>query len=100
MQAITPSEAAGFAVGGLLLAAALAAPRVDNYIARSQRRSLGLCEDCGGLKRKACGKCKGRGELRPQLAIFDQGATGEKCRECMGRGYFPCTACSASQAPK
>jgi hypothetical protein len=38
MANITASEIAGFGVGALLLVAALAAPKVDSFVARSQRR--------------------------------------------------------------
>jgi hypothetical protein len=38
MANITASEIAGFGVGALLLIAALAAPKVDSFVARSQRR--------------------------------------------------------------
>jgi hypothetical protein len=38
MESITANEVAGLGVGALLLAAALAAPKVDAFIARGQRR--------------------------------------------------------------
>ncbi|KAH9559745.1 hypothetical protein CY35_06G072800 [Sphagnum magellanicum] len=38
MANITASEIAGFGIGALLLIAALAAPKVDSCVARSQRR--------------------------------------------------------------
>ncbi|GLJ44206.1 hypothetical protein SUGI_0922910 [Cryptomeria japonica] len=50
MEDIRASEVAGFCVGGLLLVVALAVPKVDSFIANSQRSSLGICERCGGLK--------------------------------------------------
>jgi hypothetical protein len=42
MANITASEIADFGFGALLLIAALAAPKVDPFVARSQRRSLEL----------------------------------------------------------
>jgi hypothetical protein len=38
MENITANEIAGLGVGALLLAAALATPKVDAFIARGQRR--------------------------------------------------------------
>ncbi len=38
MANVTVSEIAGFGVGALLLIAASAAPKVDSFVARSQRR--------------------------------------------------------------
>ena len=34
---------------GIMLASVLTASKVDEYIARAQRRDLGLCEECGGV---------------------------------------------------
>ena len=34
---------------GIMLASVLLATKVDVYIARAQRRDLGLCEYCGGI---------------------------------------------------
>lgn len=45
MESITANEVAGLGVGALLLAAALAAPKVDAFIARGQRR-LVCCVIC------------------------------------------------------
>lgn len=42
MDGLTGSEIAGFVVGGLLLGATIAAPKVDGFIASSQRRSPSL----------------------------------------------------------
>jgi hypothetical protein len=39
MEGLTSSEIAGFVVGALLLGATIAAPKVDGFIASSQRRS-------------------------------------------------------------
>lgn len=38
MESITANEIAGLGVGALLLAAALATPKVDSFVARGQRR--------------------------------------------------------------
>jgi len=38
MQSLTSNEVAGLAVGALLLGATIAAPKVDAFIAASQRR--------------------------------------------------------------
>jgi hypothetical protein len=40
MDGLTSSEIAGFVVGGLLLGATITAPKVDGFIASSQRRYL------------------------------------------------------------
>lgn len=32
-----------------MLASVLAATKVDEFVARAQRRELGICEECGGL---------------------------------------------------
>jgi hypothetical protein len=32
-----------------MLAAVLGAKQIDVFIARAQRRQLGLCEECGGI---------------------------------------------------
>ena len=45
MESITANEVAGLGVGALLLAAALAAPKVDAFIAKGQRR-LVRCVIC------------------------------------------------------
>lgn len=45
---------------GIMLASVLLATKVDVFIARAQRRDLGLCEECGGLNEpETCdnGKC-------------------------------------------
>ncbi|KAJ7522071.1 hypothetical protein O6H91_19G082200 [Diphasiastrum complanatum] len=102
MESITSSEVAGMVVGALLLASTLAAPKVDSFIARSQRRSLKLCEKCGGLTKIPCLKCKGRGELKldvlPLSASFrkSQANSYEKCGHCDGKGKFDCSTCSRS----
>lgn len=46
-----------------MLASVLLATKVDLFIARAQRRDLGLCEDCGGLNDPdlcKAGKCPDR----------------------------------------
>jgi hypothetical protein len=45
----TLDQAAGLAFSGLLVALYLSATQVDAWVARAQRRELGLCEECGGL---------------------------------------------------
>jgi len=37
------------AVQALMLAAVLGAKQLDVFVARQQRRQLGLCEECGGI---------------------------------------------------
>ena len=49
----TLDQIAGLAFGGVLVASVLLSSKVDEYIARSQRRELGLCEQCGGLNEAA-----------------------------------------------
>ncbi|XP_015870883.3 uncharacterized protein LOC107408041 isoform X3 [Ziziphus jujuba] len=64
MDNITASELAGFGVGTLLLCATIAAPKIDSFIAASQRSSLGMCKKCGNLRMIACSRCKGVGFIR------------------------------------
>ena len=45
----TLDQIAGLAIGALLAATFLFAGKIDEFVARSQRRQLGLCEECGGL---------------------------------------------------
>lgn len=45
----TLDQIAGLAFGFLLLAFYLSATQIDKFVAKSQRRQLGLCEECGGL---------------------------------------------------
>ena len=45
----TLDQIVGLVFGGLLLALYLSASQVDRFVARAQRRELGLCEECGGL---------------------------------------------------
>ncbi|CAK9189714.1 unnamed protein product [Sphagnum troendelagicum] len=96
MANITASEIAGFGVGALLLIAALAAPKVDSFVARSQRRSLKLCEECGGVTKLPCLKCKGRGKVTEGFfsALSSEPRESTPCLACKGRGQFPCPSCS------
>jgi len=106
MEDITSSEVAGFCVGGFLVAVALAVPKVDTFIANSQRRSLGLCERCGGLKVVSCSKCKGLGTLsKGTLSIFSGIASDRRvgqedasvpCRDCGSKGSLNCPKCSGA----
>ncbi|KAH8959377.1 hypothetical protein BDL97_06G075500, partial [Sphagnum fallax] len=88
------SEIAGSGFGALLLIAALAAPKVDSFAARSQRRSL--CEECGGVTKLACLKCKGHGQVTEGLfsALSSEPRESTPCLACKGRGQFPCPSCS------
>ena len=48
-----------------MVASVFFASKVDDVVARSQRRELGLCEECGGLYNVdlcAAGKCPSRGK--------------------------------------
>ena len=45
----TLDQIAGLAIGALLAASFFFAGKVDEFVARSQRRQLGLCEQCGGV---------------------------------------------------
>ena len=50
---------------GIMVASVFFASKVDDVVARSQRRELGLCEECGGLYNAdlcAAGKCPSRGK--------------------------------------
>ena len=50
---------------GIMVASVFFASKVDDVVARSQRRELGLCEECGGLYNVdlcAAGKCPSRGK--------------------------------------
>lgn len=104
---VSASEIAGFCVGALLVAATVAAPRVDLFIAQGQRRNLGLCMECGGLGRAYCSKCKGRGRVTPGwISLLPSLLTEEKnaapphspCDSCRGKGHFPCSSCSQTNS--
>ncbi len=47
----TANELVGLACGAALLATTAGVARVDGFVARSQRRQLGLCPECGGVGR-------------------------------------------------
>nr|XP_024381579.1 protein ORANGE, chloroplastic-like [Physcomitrium patens]PNR50539.1 hypothetical protein PHYPA_009725 [Physcomitrium patens] len=97
MESITSNEVAGFAVGALLLAAALATPKVDAFIAREQRRDLKLCMECGGVTRIPCARCKARGTINQNIFSFDDSNKPTTCPACRGRGNFPCPSCCGNK---
>lgn len=45
----TLDQAVGLVFGGLLVVFYVSATQIDIFIARNQRKQLGLCEECGGL---------------------------------------------------
>lgn len=45
----TLDQIAGLVFGGLLAAFYFSSQYIDKYVAKSQRRQLGLCEQCGGV---------------------------------------------------
>lgn len=45
----TLDQAAGLVFGGLLVALYFSSRIIDEYAAASQRKDLGLCDECGGL---------------------------------------------------
>jgi hypothetical protein len=60
----TLDQAAGLVFAALLVAFYTSATQVDVFVARAQRRQLGLCEECGGLYDAATctqAKCLGKG---------------------------------------
>eukprot|EP00271_Cylindrocystis_brebissonii_P014696 TRINITY_DN36161_c0_g1_i1.p1 TRINITY_DN36161_c0_g1~~TRINITY_DN36161_c0_g1_i1.p1 ORF type:complete len:145 (+),score=9.34 TRINITY_DN36161_c0_g1_i1:431-865(+) len=87
----TPNEIAGLAFGTGLLALAWSAPKFDNYVAVSQRRALGLCEQCGGVKKLPCRACKGQGLRKNALAMGTP--SNVNCTFCRGSGQLPCPVC-------
>ena len=57
-------------VQGIMVASVFLASKVDDIIAKSQRRELGLCEECGGLYNlELCqeGNCPSKGKSSAQL---------------------------------
>ncbi|KAH9621477.1 hypothetical protein KSS87_006211 [Heliosperma pusillum] len=109
MENITASEIAGFGVGTLLLCATIAAPKVDAFISSAQRRSLGMCNRCGGVKLVACPKCKGSGSVKSGLLFglnnpiddlfpgrFESDEKPVSCVNCGAKGHFPCPQCSSA----
>eukprot|EP00897_Mesotaenium_endlicherianum_P001639 jgi/Mesen1/1502/ME000132S00446 len=102
-QPFTQIEIAGLLFGAGILAAAASAPRVDSFIARSQRKTLGLCLECGGVHKLPCKKCRGRGEVATgplgelrniggPLAMLGQ-AERTTCAACGGTGQLACPSC-------
>ncbi|OAY81293.1 uncharacterized protein LOC109708273 [Ananas comosus] len=104
---LTESEIAGFGVGALLLCATVAAPKVDAFIAASQRRSLGMCKRCGDLRMIACSECRGVGSIKkggPLVRILDdfyeslgEGSSPTQliaCTKCRSKGRTVCPECS------
>jgi hypothetical protein len=49
----TLDQIAGLVFGGFLVALYFSSKFIDEYIAVSQRRQLGICEKCGGLNDKS-----------------------------------------------
>ncbi|XP_078161475.1 chaperone [Carex rostrata] len=110
MENLTASEIAGFGVGALLLCATLAAPKLDSFIALSQRRSLGMCKRCGDLKMIACSNCKGTGSIRKGSNFFSNMVDDfyesmedtpkqtpmEPCVKCQSKGRTACPECSVA----
>lgn len=45
----TPDQVAGLAFGALLVVFYFSSKVIDEAVARSQRRELGLCEECGSM---------------------------------------------------
>lgn len=45
----TLDQIVGLAFGGLMVVFYYSSQLVDAYVARSQRRALGICEECGGI---------------------------------------------------
>jgi hypothetical protein len=93
MDTFTESEVAGFGVGALLLEASLAAPKVDFFFAKYQRRAMKLCETCDGVRKLPCKKCRGRGQEQVLVAMPWQGKAASSCDACGGRGQLPCPSC-------
>ncbi|XP_027359239.1 uncharacterized protein LOC113867928 [Abrus precatorius] len=108
MDNITSSEAAGFAVGAMLLCATVSATKIDAFFSSSQRSSLGMCKRCGNLRRLACSRCRGTGSVKEggilSIKLLDDlydtfGDNESKvkriaCVKCQAKGYFSCPECS------
>lgn len=73
MESITANELAGLGVGALLLAAALATPKVDAFIARAQRRYLLLLSSFLSFQLVVFSLASNHAALIPALEI---------CRAC------------------
>ncbi|XP_073147465.1 uncharacterized protein [Henckelia pumila] len=104
---ITASEIAGYAVGALMLSATISAPKIDSFIASSQRSSLGMCKRCGDMKLVACSRCKGSGLIKEGglfslIPVVDQNPSmdgksrprSSRCSNCLAKGHFSCPECS------
>ncbi|KZV46856.1 hypothetical protein F511_08617 [Dorcoceras hygrometricum] len=104
---ITASEIAGYAVGALMLSATISAPKMDSFIASSQRSSMGMCKRCGDLKLIACSRCKGSGLIKEGglfslVPVVDQNPSRDGksksrsscCSNCLAKGHFACPECS------
>ncbi|KAF3782236.1 hypothetical protein EJ110_NYTH34880 [Nymphaea thermarum] len=103
MEGTTASEVAGLGVGALLFLATMAAPKIDAFIASSQRGSLGMCTRCGDLKVIPCSKCRGQGAIQALsfsmvndiLAPLGNAASSSKpCPGCSAIGHLSCPNCS------
>ncbi|CAN6470728.1 unnamed protein product [Victoria cruziana] len=103
MEGMTESEVAGLGVGALLFLATMSAPKVDAFIASSQRSSLGMCTRCGDLKVIACSRCRGQGVVQAGsfsivndiLEPLGDRASGSKpCPGCSAKGHLSCPNCS------
>ncbi|XP_078430124.1 chaperone [Wolffia australiana] len=93
MDNVTASEVAGFAVGALLLAATIAAPKVDAFVSASQRRSLRMCARCGDLGVIPCSRCSS-GIARLQI-LGSPNSDNQPCAECGASRRIPCPLCSS-----
>eukprot|EP00798_Chlamydomonas_sp_ICE-L_P014152 gene14152-biopygen23233 len=49
MPAWTLDQIAGLVFGGVMLASVLLSAQVDVFVAKAQRKQLGMCEECGGV---------------------------------------------------
>jgi len=49
MPTWTLDQIAGLAFGFVMLAFVASSKQVDVFVARAQRRQLGICEECGGV---------------------------------------------------
>jgi len=57
----TADQVAGLVAGACMAATVVASAKVDNLIARAQRKALGLCAECGGLECQECADGAGGG---------------------------------------
>ncbi|GJP37631.1 hypothetical protein CLOM_g22071 [Closterium sp. NIES-68] len=108
LQPFTESEIAGLVFGAAIIACAASAPRVDQWIARAQRRNLCICEECGGVGFLPCTKCNkqasmfqlpalGTPSLEPPkplphgTSVVSEQKSGCSC--CGGKGRVVCPKC-------